>query len=146
MLGTSQGQVAHNVQTMSPTYCPARNYSNHHLGHKANQALYFQDIQPVVAVFPYIALVASGTLISTRAKGPFSILGRRPLSGKQDHSNGSIFLRIIEGIVEFGGSFGTEGIPHVRSVKRNSRHTIALFIGDVLVFLGSNPVDHDRLI
>jgi hypothetical protein len=134
------------MKAMPSSYGPSGHHGDDHLGHKTNEALYFQDIQPMVAILTYIALVPSGALIPSGAKSPFAILGGRSLSGKQNDPNGGIFLGVIKGIVEFSGSFWAKCVANFRAIKRNACYPIALFIGDVLVFLGCNPVNHDRLI
>jgi hypothetical protein len=80
VLATSNGEVTHDVQTVSAADRPTRDSGDHDLGHEANQSLDFQDVQAAQArrvdpsvPFVFVAVFAANTLIASRAKCPTAV-------------------------------------------------------------------------
>src|SRR5690606_32148715 len=96
---------------------PSRNHRNDHFWHKADQPLYFQNIQTMVAILTHIALFPPSLLITARAKSPAAILGRRTFPTQKHDPDGGIFLRIVKSIVQFCRGFWAKSIPDFRSVE-----------------------------
>src|SRR5690606_3006668 len=64
MLLARQSQITNHMQTMTTTNCPTWNYRSYYLRHMTDQALHFQYIHAVIAIFSHIALFSSRFLIS----------------------------------------------------------------------------------
>ena len=87
-------------------------------------------------------MAATHALITAGAECPSSIFMRRAFSAKQNHTNGSVFLRIIEGIVKFSRCLGPKSISHLRTIESDPGYAIAFFVSDIFVNFSSNPL-HD---
>ena len=92
VLAARNGEVAHDVQTVSAANRPARHDGNDNLGHKADESLDFEDVQSArlggvdrvgsVASCVLIARFSPNSLISAGTKRPTAIFGRWPVPGE----------------------------------------------------------------
>ena len=94
----------------------------------------------MVTIIAYVAFVSTGLLVAPATEGPLTVLGRWSFTGKQHHSNGGVFLRIIKSFVQLAGGLGSERIAYIGAVKGDTSHTITFFIGNIFEFHGGLPV------
>src|SRR5690554_2212181 len=93
------------------------------------------------SVLTYIPLMSPRLLIATATKGIYPVLGGRAFGRKEYHADTGIFLGIVKGLVQFTGSLWPEGVTHIGPIERYPGDTTALFIGNILKFLGNFPID-----
>ena len=85
-------EVAHDMQTMSAASSPTRDNTKNNFGHKANQTLYFENVQATAfawinsfgsfALGIAITIAAANTLVSATAKSPTAVFGRWAIAGQ----------------------------------------------------------------
>ena len=140
---SGDGEVAHYVQHMATPDRIPRHQGNHHLGHRANQPLQIQHVEPGYAGFIHIAAVTPHALVAPGAKGVFAIaVGASP--GEQHHANAAVFSGIGEGFVEFDNGFGAKGIALVGPIDGDFGDAIGLLVKDVVVGFNVLPVNLHR--
>ncbi|SLA16695.1 Uncharacterised protein [Mycobacteroides abscessus subsp. massiliense] len=129
VLAARQSQVAHHMQAVSAAGGPAIHQGDHHLWHKADEALHFQDVQParaprihrfgglapgvLISGAPPDALVAAG------AECPAAVLGTGTVSGEQHRTHVGSHPCVIQGAVQLVHGVRAEGVAHLGAVERD---------------------------
>jgi len=91
---------------MSAPHSPTRDYGNYHLGHKADEALHLKNVEAMIAIVAYIALVATCFLVAPTTETPHAVFRRRAFGREQYGAYIDVLVSIFEGIEEFAGRFG----------------------------------------
>ena len=129
------------MQDVTTTDRVARNQSDHHLRHRADQFLQIQDIQAWHTIFTNVAagLVASNLLVATGTKCELPV-GLRVKPGQQDNSDGSILSRISEGLNQLSHRIRRKSIATVRTIDRHLGNALTLLINNLFEFADFFPV------
>jgi len=115
------------MQAVPAARCPSGDQADHHLGHKPNQPLHLQYVQPsrprwidglggltrgvLVAGTPADALMPAGT------ERPTTVLGRRPVSGQQHHSDGGRHPGVVQNPIQLVHRVRAKRVAHLGPIE-----------------------------
>ena len=134
-----EAEVADHVQHVTAADRVTGDQCDDDLGHRADEFLQVEDVQPRHPGLINIAGVAAHALVAARAERVLTIpvgAGAR----QEYHPNGWVFPGVGEGVVHLLDGQRTERVPLFRPVDRNAGDALGLMVKDVGVRLGDLPV------
>src|ERR1035438_4162928 len=102
----------------------------HNLGHRPDQLLQVENIEPGNPVRADITRWTADGLVATGAKRVLPV-GMRARTGQQHNPYALVLARIGEGLDHFSDGFRPEGIALLRPVDRHLRDATGLMVEDV---------------
>ena len=123
---------------------PAVDDRDDDLGHRADQPLHLEDVQPAarrldprlvdglggLALGVLVAAAAADPLVAAGAERPAAVLGRRAVAGQQHAADVGRHPGVVEHPVELVDGVRPERVAHLRPVERDPHRPAA------------RPVDH----
>ena len=149
VLAAGEGQVAHHVQRVPATGCPAVDQADDGLGHEPDQSLHLEDVQPTgprrvhrlggVAGGVLVAAAAADALIAAGAERPagrarrLALARGRAVAGEQDDPDVGGAPGVVEDAVELVDGVRPERVAHLRPVEGDAHRRLAdvAVVGDV---------------
>jgi hypothetical protein len=108
---------------------PPVDQADHHLGHKPDQPLHLQDVQPSrprkidglgrLTSCVLIAGAPANALISTGTERPTTVLGRRPVSRQQHHPDVGRHPGVVQNPVQLVHRVRAKRISYLGTVERD---------------------------
>ena len=139
-----EAQIAHDVQHVTAPDRVTRHQRDHDLGHRADELLQIQHIQPRHPIVTNVTGVPADALIAARAKRVLPIRMRSG-SGEQHDANGRVFARVAEGSEHLRDRLRPKRIALLRSVNRHLGDAASFVVKDVGVSLRNFPIgSHGR--
>lgn len=140
VLAGGDGEIADNMERMAPSGRPARNDRNDRFRHEPDEALDLKDVEPAksgwvhpVGPFILVSILAADTLVASGAKGPATVLGGWPVSGKKHAADAARHPGMVERPEQFVDGVGAECVPDLGPIKRNANGSMGpgAVVGDV---------------
>ena len=121
------GQVSNYVQGVAAACSPAGDEGDNDLGHGADEALHFQDVQSAcacrvdafcgVAAGVVVAVAAADALVAAGAECPAAVLGGGAVAGEQYGAYVGGHAGVVEGTVEFVHGVRAECVADLGAVE-----------------------------
>ena len=147
VLSTGNTQITHHVQAVAATSGPAWDGGNDDLGHKTNQSLDFQNVQPtgstrinprgVIGIGVSVAICSTNSLVTTGAKRPTAIFGAWAVPGQNHYTECCLQPGVIQSLVKLIDCSWSKRVSDLGSVEGNTsnRPVFALVVGDIFMVL-----------
>jgi hypothetical protein len=123
------------VKGVTASSSPAVDDGDDDLGHRADEPLDLQDVQPseIGRAFVLITRAAADALVATGAERPHAVLGCRAVAGQQHAPDVWAHAGVVKGAVQLVHRPRTERVAHLRSVERHPHDAVAHVpvVGDV---------------
>jgi hypothetical protein len=115
---------------MSTASGPTGNNTNNNFGHKANQALNFENVQATAFAwinsfgsFAFgiaITVAAANTLVSATAKSPTAVFGRRAIASQKYASDIGALSSMLKSGEEFINGMGTKRVANFGAIESDA--------------------------
>ncbi len=129
----SQRHVTDHVEAVTAADGPPRHDADDGFRDVADETLDFEDVQAArlrcslavgILSLIFVPFTAANALVAAGAERPPAVLRGRAVAGQEDTADIGLALCVVERAVQFVHRSGAEGVPHVRSVERDSNRPL----------------------